>query len=115
MEGPVVPGDHMGLIEIFGAWVSISAAMIGYLYRQLWNMRDEMQDIASEHVKDIWTAVNGIRTDIDADRRAAADARIAIAANMVTRDELDRQINRLIREFDRKLTPASRRHIPSDD
>lgn len=103
---------------LFGAILAAVTTAIGYLFQQQLTMRDRMEAIADAHLKDLWTAVNQIKVDLDVDRREREARSIAIATTMgslASRDELNKQIDRMINEMDRRMNQAINRRGPIRD
>lgn len=97
---------------VLGTLIVTVAGVIGHLYRQIFSIREEMHEVAAQQLRDLWTVVNQMRVDANVDRQSAAESRVKIAENMVTKAELDRQFSRLIGEVDRRMTVAIRQRPP---
>lgn len=104
----------MGPTELWvlGTLITVCAAVFGHLYKQIFQLRSDMQQVGSAQMKDLWLALNQLRQDIDSDRRMATEHRVKIASEMITKDDLNQQINRLIGEVDRRFTTAIRQRPP---
>jgi len=104
----------MGPTELWvlGTLITVIVAALGHLYKLIFELRSDMQDVGTAPMKDLWLAMNQLRQDMENDRRNAAEHRVMIAKEMITKDDLNQQINRLIGEFDRRMTTAIRQRPP---
>jgi hypothetical protein len=101
-----------GVIAILISWISITAVVFGHVYRQLLNIRAQMEDIAAAHAKEMWTKMNQIETDMGIDRRQQAEFRERMLERMISKTDFDREISRLINEIDRRFAAAIRHRPP---
>jgi len=119
------------LVALFGMISGVVGWSFSYVLKQIENLRREVRDIQHEQEelmgkmeseidadnKDLWNAIDNtknsvgmqidrLRQGLDDDRKAAANDRAQIAAQMVTRGELDRQLDqqyqRLVAALGRK-------------
>ena len=96
------------LMWAIGIWITVSSGVIGHLYMSIGKVQEKVELSTANQLKEIWLAINQVKTAIDLDRQNTAENRVMIAKNMVTRDELDRQVERLISEINNKLGAARR-------
>ena len=104
-----------GIIAIIVCWIGVTVAIFGHVYRQLVALRSDMEKIAGANISEIWVKVNQMDKSIAADRELAAQFRERIAGMMLTREDFDRQITRLIAEIDRRMTTAIRHRPPVEE
>lgn len=76
-------------LTIFAA---MATAVIGHIYMLIGSLREKID-----------TSVDALRRVIETDRANISTLRVEIAATMVTRHELDRQVERLIAEMERRI------------
>ena len=101
-----------------GIMILAAVPVFGHLYKQISDVRKSMDALLHVKTEEIWKELRAMNDKIDLSNRTAADARVAAATAMgqlVTREELDRQINRLINEFDRRMIAALRHRPPVED
>ena len=79
-----------------GLFLALLSGLIGYLNRKIDGIQSSVPREYSTDLRDVWTEVAKLREAIEKDRQNSADARVALASSIVTRDELDRQVNRWI-------------------
>lgn len=90
------------LLWSLGASFSFFAGVAVHLYMQIGKVRDRLEASTGMQLKEIRDAVSGLKAIIDSDRAILAEHRVKIAHEMVTRDELERQVERMIAEMDRR-------------
>lgn len=62
----------------------------------------------NSQLEDLRRGLQGLRTDIGADRNATNENRVKMARDMVTRDDLKEGLDRLVQEMDRRFPPYRR-------
>lgn len=107
---PTQPSDaswlQWAIGTLFGLFAAIYGGAIWTLAAQVNTVRDQVrqaekdaQESAARAGDKIWEAIDGMRKDMAADRALAATDRANIAATMVTRAELERQVDRVVTAF----------------
>ena len=71
-------------------------AAFAHLYSRIESLRRDTEKQSDEQVVRIEAQLTGLRTEMAQDRKEAAQAQQAIVGSMVTRGELDRQIDRIV-------------------
>lgn len=91
-----------GLINWFiGAWTAINLAVFGFLYTKMEKMRFDIANATESDMSKMAMSLENLRNEIASDRRLSSDERARIAGVMVTRSELDRQIDKLLSEIEK--------------
>lgn len=103
------------ILWIMASFMAIAMAVFGHVYKQLSELRERVEHGNGAEIKEVWQALTDLRREITEDRRAANDSRVRLAENMVTREELDRQVGRLLGELDRHNRMVTGKGIRSDD
>jgi hypothetical protein len=98
-----VPADPDWVRWILGLWIMVTLGVFVHLYAKVERVRDQWAATSSGELKEIWSELKALRTGIEDDRRRAADARAELASSIVTRDEMERQVNRLVDIVDRQI------------
>jgi len=78
----------------------MSSAVMGHLYLRIEDLRRETKQDSQAGLGKLSAVLDKLREDIDDDRQRAAAERATIAGIMVTRAELDRQIDRIIHQLE---------------
>jgi septal ring factor EnvC (AmiA/AmiB activator) len=79
-----------------GLYFVVQCALTGHLYVKIDAKREDDLSKSGRDLKLVWLELSKLRESLDLDRQRAADLRATLAASLVTRDELDRQISRLL-------------------
>lgn len=86
----------------------LSLGVFGHLYSKLEKiyggqekMRSDLAAATESDLTKMWSALESLRNEIASDRRLSGDERARIAGTMVTRVELDRQVDKMLNEIEK--------------
>lgn len=91
--------DGVWVQWVLGAWITLSTAVGLHIYSRLEAIRKEAEMQSETQMRRLESQLENLRTDILTERRLAAQDRQGIAEKMVTRGELDRQVDRVMGEI----------------
>lgn len=100
-------------LEILVAFMGVTVAVFGYVFRWLIGQRAEIEAIVEAQVKELWTKMSQVDQEMSADRRHASEFRERIAREMITKDDLNREMSRVINEVDRRFTNTLTQRLPA--
>lgn len=89
-----------------GIIVTSGGLAIGHLYKLQNEIQQKMETAMGNQLREIWTAIRTISQEINADRKEATEARVAIATTvgtLVTRQDLREELGRVVGELDRRI------------
>jgi hypothetical protein len=91
-----------------GVCLSVFTGLFYHLNGKIDRSAEAAETKVDRNLERIWTELKDIRKGIDEDRRHAADSRANLAASIVTRDEFERQVNRLVETVDKQIAALAR-------
>ena len=80
---------------------------MGHLYLRIEALRRDTVRERESGMDKLSAVLEKLRTDIDNDRQRGAAERATIAGVMVTRGELDKQVDRILQQLERNRTTSS--------
>lgn len=81
--------------------MALSIGAFGHLYSRQEKMRSDLAAANEGDLTRVWAALESLRKEIDNDRRQSGDERARIAGTMVTRMELDRQVDKMLIQIEK--------------
>lgn len=88
---------------ILGIWSTAVTGAVWFLYTKMDQTRAELRQDTGEKLETIIGEMRELKHNFEAERRIAAEDRTKIAEKVVTRAELDKQIDRLANEMDKQI------------
>lgn len=104
------PTASSGVTEwaVIGVWITVSVGIFGHLYNRMAEIREKMEDLITAKFDAINRSLEDNRREAQLERRAFEEARVRLVEGLnglVTRAELNSQIDRLIETLERRSTP----------
>lgn len=96
-----VPEPNGVLQWVVGVWMALSLGVFGHIYSRQEKMRSDLAASTESDMTRVWAALDNLRKEIADDRRLSSDDRARIAGSMVTRIELDRQVDKMLNEIEK--------------
>lgn len=92
---------------VLGVWIAISTGVFAHIYGRIDKVRENADKDVTKGLEKLWFELSELRKSIESDRERAADSRAALAASIVTREEMERQITRLVETVDKQIRTIS--------
>lgn len=98
------PVDISGWFQwLMGIWIVVSGGIYTHIYMAIEKLQERIEVRSSNELEKIWKELGELRRGIEGDRQRANDDRARLAGSIVTREEFERQITRLIDTVERQL------------
>lgn len=98
------PGEIGSWVQwLIGIWAVVSGGIFTHIYMAIEKLQERMETRSSNELDKIWKELGELRRGIEGDRQRSNDDRARLAASIVTREEFERQITRLIDTVERQL------------
>lgn len=84
---------------VLGLLVTVATGAFAHLYSLQGHMQEKLEESMAEQLRDIWTQIRQLSTDINKDRGESANERVQIAkamGQMVTRTDLREELSRFL-------------------
>lgn len=79
---------------ILGTWIAVSLGAILHLYERVSRCKASEAELTK-----LWTSLETLRSGLERDRERASNDRREIAERMVTREELNQSLDRVVQEI----------------